>query len=287
MKIYDLLVDASLSNKKVLEKLIAYYLEIPRETIFAHYDMEISQDFVNKIRSSHDEFVKNLKPLEYIMWYVEFLWNKFLVNENTLIPRPETEYMINSINEFLAWISGRKFSVIDVGTWCGVLWLSTFYFNQDKISNLYLSDITDEALKVAKSNYKNLFQSKKVVEPVYIKSNLVQFLLDKQAENLEPDVVLIGNLPYIPDDVFEENVEENVKKWEPRVAFLWWKEWIDLYRIMFDQLIEYNKTANKKITMFLEMMTFQTEILQQEYPQFEFEVVATFHFNIKILKVKF
>ncbi|MFZ5341480.1 MAG: hypothetical protein ACOZBL_02790 [Patescibacteria group bacterium] len=67
MKIYDLLVDASLSNKKVLEKLIAYYLEIPRETIFAHYDMEISQDFVNKIRSSHDEFVKNLKPLEYIM----------------------------------------------------------------------------------------------------------------------------------------------------------------------------------------------------------------------------
>ncbi|MFZ5341479.1 MAG: hypothetical protein ACOZBL_02785 [Patescibacteria group bacterium] len=55
---------------------------------------------------------------------------------------------------------------------------------------------------------------------MYIKSNLVQFLLDKQAENLEPDVVLIGNLPYIPDDVFEENVEENVKKWEPRVAFL-------------------------------------------------------------------
>lgn len=285
MKIYDLLVDPTYDKKKVLEKLIAFYLEVPREKIFSHYDMEVPSSELKKIISWYNDFAKDLKPLEYVMWFVEFLWNKFLVNENTLIPRPETEYMINSINEFMANSSGIKFTVTDIWTWCGVLGLSSLFFNQDKISTLYLADISEKALEVAKSNYKQLFKDKNILKPVYIKSNLVQFLLDDKKLEVEKDVVLIWNLPYIPDDVFEENVEENVKKWEPRVAFLWGKEWIDLYRIMFDQLIEYNKFANKNITMFLEMMTFQTDILQQEYPQFSFEVVATFHFNIKILKV--
>ena len=67
------------------------------------------------------------------------------------------------------------------------------------------------------------------------------------------------------------------------MAFIWGDDGNDLYRVMFDQLLEH--TPNAEVTMFLEMMTRQVEILRQEYKeQLRFEEVKTFHFNIRIVK---
>jgi methylase of polypeptide subunit release factors len=94
-------------------------------------------------------------------------------------------------------------------------------------------------------------------------------------------------LPYIPDEMFDANVDETVKKWEPRMAFVWGNDGLDLYRIMFTQtfvLQDWDHKA-KSLVMFLEMMTRQIEILQTEFGEkMIFEEVKTFHFNIRIVK---
>lgn len=281
MKIIELLQNPQYQNKKVLEKIISYYLKISREKIFSHSEVEISHELFEKIQKSYDEYFYQKKPLEYIFGYVKFFDTKFIVNENTLIPRPETEYMILSVNNFLEKTE-KKHILIDIGTWCWVLWLSVYKFNYNKISKAYLTEYYKKTLEVAKLNKQNLLPDADIN---FLEADLFNFWW-KEDEINQKDIVLVANLPYIPNQMFEDNVEDNVKKREPKMAFVWWNDGLDLYRKMFWQILEFNKTWNSKFTMFLEMLDSQAEKLMQEYKnKISFEKVATFHFNIKILKV--
>lgn len=100
-------------------------------------------------------------------------------------------------------------------------------------------------------------------------------------------LIMTANLPYIPDQTFDENSPANVQKWEPRFAFVGGDDGLDLYRKMFAQLLEL-KDQVSDLVMFLEMMTWQVDILRKEYEGvIEFEEVKTFHFNIRIVKARF
>jgi methylase of polypeptide subunit release factors len=97
---------------------------------------------------------------------------------------------------------------------------------------------------------------------------------------------LVANLPYIPDETFDNNALENVQKREPRLAFVGGEDGLDLYRQMFEQLRTLClESFSLNLTMFLEMMTRQVDILKAEFGDWlEFEEVKTFHFNIRIVK---
>lgn len=281
MTIFDLLKDPTFKNKKITEKLIEYYLNIPRQAIFTKYDEEIPQDILEKIRNWHDDFFYNKKPLEYILEYVEFFWIRFKVNSDTLIPRPETEYMIKAVNEYLQSNKEIKVDLIDVWTWCWVLWLSTIIFNTNQISKAILCDLSEEAIEVVKENYDKLIVNKWInnLNISFIKSDLIADIWNIENK----DILIVANLPYIPEQTFENNVEDNVKKREPKMAFVWWDDGLDLYRVMFNQIFE--KLSDKNLIMFLEMMTWQVEILEREFwDKINFEMVETFHFNIRIVK---
>lgn len=127
-----------------------------------------------------------------------------------------------------------------------------------------------------------------------IQSDLLDFLKDPKI-SLSGDIVLVANLPYIPDATFDANVSDNVKDWEPRPAFVGGEDGLDYCKRMIDQLIELrglndthvsSRLFTGSLTCFLEMMTRQVDILRQLYGDiFLFEEVKTFHFNIRIVKV--
>ena len=104
--------------------------------------------------------------------------------------------------------------------------------------------------------------------------------------NSHNQIVIVANLPYIPETTFDENVDESAKKWEPRAAFVWWDDWLDWYRVMFGQLFDLQSWGlTTGVTMFLEMMTRQMEILEREFwDRIQFSVTKTFHFNIIIVQ---
>jgi methylase of polypeptide subunit release factors len=123
----------------------------------------------------------------------------------------------------------------------------------------------------------------------FVHGSLVQYLQtpDYAWQIFGKDVVLVANLPYIPDATFDANVDETVKKWEPRMAFVWGNDGLDLYREMFEQLfrVQSSEFRPQSIVLFLEMMTRQIEILQAEFAEkMRIEEVKTFHFNIRIVK---
>ncbi len=252
-------------------------------------DTELPHESIQKIIDAYKSYMEEHKPIEYILEHVEFFGVKFYVNQATLIPRPETEYMITAVSEYIR-MQGDQWAnnlLMDIGTWCWVLGISVLLQNPGVFSEAILTDHYADALDVAKKNYKNLIK-KDDVKITFLHSDLLNFLFDGTYDLPQGNAILVANLPYIPDKVFDENVSDNVKNREPRPAFVWGEDGLDYYKKMFDQILmltEGYKLHADGFVMFLEMMTRQVDILRKLYgAQFIFEEVKTFHFNIRIIK---
>ena len=288
MKIQELLQNPDYQQKRVLENLICHFLDISREDLWTKLDNELDSNIFEKVNQAYDDFVVKKKPLEYVLGYVEFLRNKFKIDERALIPRPETEYMIQAVNEHIQeWKISQPAVLFDIWTWCGVLWLSVLLHNKNFFEKAYLSEYIEYTLSLARENfewYKNELWDTQVS---LVQSNLVVFIEDCLKNNEfsvgKDNFLLVANLPYIPEQTFNENVWENVKNWEPKPAFVGGEDWLDYYREMFQQLFDFWI----KPVMFLEMMTRQVDILRKEFwEKINFDEVKTFHFNIRIVKAE-
>ena len=167
-----------------------------------------------------------------------------------------------------------------------MLGCSVLLQNSDKFREVFFADISVEALLVAKQNYDTLIDASKY-DMRMLQSDLCAFLESYSGIIEGRKLIMTANLPYIPDQTFDENSPANVQKWEPRFAFVGGDDGLDLYRKMFAQLLEL-KDQISDLVMFLEMMTWQVDILRKEYEGvIEFEEVKTFHFNIRIVKARF
>jgi len=163
----------------------------------------------NLSKESEDTLVQKMKmitnhyPIDYIINKKNFYGNDFYVNESVLIPRPETEELVDwLINDNLN--IDKKKRVIDLCTGSGCIGISI------DINNNYLdvtiSDISNKALKVCEINKKNLNSKVKIIE---LDLNLIS------RENKKYDII-ISNPPYIPpseSDLLDKNV-----KYEPDIA---------------------------------------------------------------------
>lgn len=144
-----------------------------------------------------------------------------------------------------------------------MLGCSVLLQNGDKFREVFFADISAEALLVAKQNYDALIDASKY-DMRMLQSDLCAFLESYQEIIKNKNLILTANLPYIPDKTFEENAPSNVQKREPKIAFVGGDDGLDLYRKMFSQL-QGLKHEVKSLTMFLEMMTWQVEILRKEF----------------------
>ncbi len=286
MQVQQLIQDPAFKKKFVLEKLLCHYLNKERAELRTDAEQELPAELEEQIRADYRAYEEEDKPLEYLLGFVEFFGVRFFVNENTLVPRPETEYMITAITEHLQEHQLNDGVLLDIGTGSGVLWCSVLLQNPSCFSMVFFADISAEALRVAKKNYDQLIIN--IPHEMHmIQSDLCAFLESYPEKIKEKNLILVANLPYIPDKTFEENAPSNVQKREPKLAFVGGDDGLDLYRKMFAQLQEHTKET-KSLTLFLEMMTWQVEILRKEFGELmEFEEVKTFHFNIRIVKASF
>lgn len=286
MQLQALIQNPAYKKKFVLEKLLCHYLDKTRTELWTDAEQELSEELVKKIQEDYRAYEEDEKPLEYILGFVEFFGVRFWVNEHTLIPRPETEYMITAITEELQSREDSDHILLDIGTGSGVLWCSVLLQNGGKIREVFLADISADALYVANRNYNDLIDGS-LYDTRIVQSDLCAFLESYSGIIEGRKLIMTANLPYIPDQTFDENSPANVQKWEPRFAFVGGDDGLDLYRKMFAQLLEL-KDQVSDLVMFLEMMTWQVDILRKEYEGvIEFEEVKTFHFNIRIIKARF
>ncbi len=166
-------------------------------------------------------------PIQYAIGHVQFFNRQFYVDKNVLIPRFETEELVEKALEYIQQIWEKDFPlhILDLGCGSGVIGLTL----QDKLpsSTVELLDISEKALNVAKKN------SETLQIPVLFHQG--DFL-----ENLEssPFDIIISNPPYIRED---EEIEEIVKKNEPALALYGGKDGLSCYRKILQHVNSYLK----------------------------------------------
>lgn len=252
-------------------------------------DERVSETDVVWIMDAYSRYTIGKEPVEYILGYVQFAGLQFFVTPETIIPRPETEYMIEAVREFFASPkkSANDVILLDIGTWSGILGTATLSHAHTYIQKAYLTDRSPTALEVAKKNVDTLLDDETKNKVTLLTCSLLDHPHLKTLFTTTSEILLVANLPYIPDEMFANNADESITTREPKMAFVGGDDGLDLYRQMFDQILLYRgEIETSPLTMFLEMMTRQGKILADAYQAYRiFEEVKTFHANIVILKV--
>lgn len=146
------------------------------------------------------ELLKQGKPVQYIVGNVDFYGLNFKVNENVLIPRFETEELVEKTIEYVGEYFDKDISILDIGTGSGCIAIT---LNKNLNSKVDAVDISDEALQIARINNEN--NNTKVN---FFKSNIFENV------NKKYDLI-ISNPPYI---AYDEEIMDIVKDNEPNIA---------------------------------------------------------------------
>ncbi len=172
----------------------------------------------NDIESDYEKLKKGY-PIQYLIGYVDFYGNKIKVNESVLIPRYETELLVDKTINYAKKIFNKEINILDIGTGSGAIAISLINNINCKID---ACDISEDALNVAKLNS----NSKKIN---FIKSNLFENIHNKYD-------VIISNPPYIS---YDEVIMDSVKKYEPHLALYAKEEGLYFYRKIIDDASKY------------------------------------------------
>lgn len=202
-------IDDALMKSRIL---LANILDKPKEFLVVNADMEL------KIEDVFQGYIKELangKPLQYITNKQEFCGIDFYVDESVLIPQPDTEVLVEEVigiaNKY------NKCSILDLCTGSGAIAV-TLSKNLNN-ANIIASDVSDEALKVAKRNDKD---------------NKVRFIKSNMFENIEDKFdIIVSNPPYIKTKVID-TLSMEVQN-EPKLALDGGVDGLDFYRIIANE----------------------------------------------------
>jgi release factor glutamine methyltransferase len=202
------------------ELLLRHITGMSRAQLFANVRDDLPEDQWDVFEEAVTQHVKGT-PVQYIIGSEEFYGRTFIVNEEVLIPRPETEELVY---ETLKRINKRELKVVDIGTGSGAIAIS-LKLEQPSLQ-VYASDIAEESLKVSRENASQLG-----AEVEFVQGDLLQPFRGQKFD------VVISNPPYIPlGDI--ETMSVVVTEHEPHRALFAGEDGLDFYRRFMAELPE-------------------------------------------------
>lgn len=221
--------DASIIAKELAE----YIFKITRAQMIANNDMEFSKDQTDNYINSIKKISTGI-PIQYITNNQEFMNLNFYVDENVLIPQPDTETLVE---EVINGYKEKKCEILDLCTGSGAIAISLAkYINE---SNIVASDISMKALQIAKLNAKKNLVRKKIE---FIESDMFNKIYKDDFD------IIVSNPPYIKTKVIEE-LDKQVKN-EPYIALDGGADGLKFYKIIIENAYKYIKNEGK---VFLEI----------------------------------
>lgn len=212
-------IDEAIIKAKIV---LCMVLKIEKEYIIINDSKEMAKEDEEK----YFQYINKLKngiPLQYITNNQEFMKLNFFVDENVLIPRADTEILVE---EVISLANDDKNKILDVCTGSGVIAVSLAKYIKN--SNVMALDISKEALKIAEKNAFNNNVNIKLIE-----SDLFNNLEENDFD------IIVSNPPYIRENVINELSIE--VKHEPKIALDGGKDGLDFYRKLSSESYKYLK----------------------------------------------
>ncbi len=209
------LKDGGIENPQLdAEVLLAYVLK--KDRIYLYLDSQ--KQLEKRLELNYKSLIKerlNHKPISYITGHKEFMSLDFIVNESVLIPRPETEVLVETVCK----LGSRGSTVLELGTGSGAIAVSLAKYNQDW--KVVATDISFQALLVASENAKVHDVSKRIR---FIQTNLFDGLSKRKLYDS-----VVSNPPYVPTDDLD-SLSDDIRKYEPKVALDGGKDGLDIIK---------------------------------------------------------
>lgn len=225
----------------IAKELLSYVLKKDKVYLTINSDTALTDTEYAEFTKYIEQIIDG-KPLQYITQKQEFMGMKFFVNEDVLIPQPDTEILVETVLDICKKYDKQSLRMLDLCTGSGAIAISL-----SKILNtqVFASDVSTKALKVAEKN--NVMNNTKVE---FIESNLFEKI------NGEKFDVIVSNPPYIKNEEIK-SLSKQVQN-EPYIALSGGEDGLDFYRKIIDEAY---KHINKNGYLCLEIGYDQKEDL--------------------------
>lgn len=236
MKIKDMLYNGfiKLNNENISEPmlkarlLLAYVLNAKKEYLIIHEEDEISENKVNEYKQYINRIITG-EPIQYITNHQEFMKLDFYVDKNVLIPRADTETLVEEVISKCINNEKEEIKVLDMCTGSGIIGISIAKYIKN--TSVTCIDISDEALEIAKKNA----TINEISNIKFIKSNM----FEKLSNTSEQFDIIVSNPPYIKTGIISL-LDKEVQK-EPKTALDGGEDGLNFYKIISENAYKYLK----------------------------------------------
>jgi release factor glutamine methyltransferase len=173
------------------EVLLSFVIKKPREFVLSHPEMVLTKEQIKSLEKLIDRRSK-LEPIAYLTNHKEFFGLDFYVDKNVLVPRPETELLVETVIGNIE--SDSSVTIADIGTGSGCIAIALAK-NLPK-TKIFATDISKSALMVAKKNA----EKHKIANQIEFKHGNLLDVLDNPVD------IIIANLPYVPRSEYKKEI---------------------------------------------------------------------------------
>lgn len=254
--------------------LLAHIIGKPRVWIIAHPEITLSTEQTHQLELATSRLEQG-EPLPYVLGHWEFYGLDFEITPAVLIPRPETELLVERALDWLRANPGRR-QAAEVGTGSGCIAISIGLH----VKNLRIvaGDISPTALKLAQRNAIKHGIADRIH---FVQSDLFQNIDPVQGERFD---LICANLPYIPSKTLKSL---KVSQWEPRIALDGGHDGLDLFRKLLGQVN--NKMASAGLLLLETEATLGNaarSLAEQTFPQASITLQPDLAGNDRVLVVE-
>lgn len=206
--------------------LLMYMLDESPQLFSNSFSEQMSKENENKYFSLIEKHIKEDVPLSHLVGFEYFYDRKYKVTKDVLSPRMETEELIYKVIEYVKASSKNNFKILDLCTGSGIIAITLKKELSQFSIDVVASDISEEAIKVAKENAQSHDATIK-----FIQSDIFNNIADKFD-------IIVSNPPYI-DRKDEVTMQDNVLKYDPHLALFAEEEGMYFYRKIIEQANDY------------------------------------------------
>jgi release factor glutamine methyltransferase len=250
------------------EILLSFVIKKPKEFLYAHSEKKLSAAQILKFKKLLSRRARH-EPVAYITGHKYFYGLDFFVNKNVLIPRPETETLVETA------IDKNPTAIIDVGTGSGAIAVSLARHLPN--AKIFATEISPAAAKVAQ---KNISHHKTAI--TLLRGNLLEPFLKKYKISNPPageaglkSLLIAANLPYLMTCQWQKSQPE-IKKYEPRQALDGGVDGLKYYRQLLQQIELLITSRQLSITSIFEIDPSQkksiTKLIKRRFPTAKIEI---------------
>ena len=249
--------------------LLGHYLKMPHLQVLANLELELPEYIFESYIIDLKKIQKGV-PLEYLTNIKGFYESEFYVDENVLIPRPETEVLVQTAIDLNL---PENFDALDLGTGSGCIAISLA--KKYPKSNWIAVDISKKALEVASKNT----QLNTVKNVNLIESNLLEAIPNRKFN------LITANLPYIGTETFS-GICQNTKRFEPNIALFSGQDGLDLYRQLSKSLKSKNIEFDYLLAEFADNQgSSLISVFKEDFPDLNYRLIKDLNQKERILLI--